>query len=93
MRSTYWALGIVLLAFGLGFLLGSGIMEKSAVAQGQPAPGPIPPRFQISAYAGPVGAHNVTNVSHGCYIIDTVTGEVWHTRYGGKAEKVSDKLR
>jgi hypothetical protein len=46
-------------------------------------------RFQISAYAGQA-EHGV---AHGCYIVDTFTGRVWHTRLGGTPERVSDSLR
>jgi len=45
-------------------------------------------RYQISAYAGTTGE----DVHHGCYIVDTRTGHLWHSRLGGAAEKVSDKL-
>jgi hypothetical protein len=45
-------------------------------------------RFQISAYgsATPGGVH------HGCYIVDTQTGKVWHALSGGAPEMVAEKL-
>jgi hypothetical protein len=93
MRSIRWivssfVIGAVFMA-AIGFL-----WDSSAVAQRQ-ASGPQRPigtaatgRYQISAYAGQADA----GVSHGCYIVDTRTGQVWYTRAGGEAEKVSDQL-
>ena len=78
-----WAV-LLLLAIAIGEAL-----DSTAVAQ---RPEPRPPRaerFQISAYAGE--AEN--GVAHGCYIVDTFTGRVWHSRLGGNAERVSDSLR
>jgi hypothetical protein len=77
----------VLLGAVLGFVLPGLRPEKEAVAQ--TAPAVTTPRFQISAYAG----STPQGIGHGCYIIDTVTGQVWHARQGGLAEKVADKLR
>jgi hypothetical protein len=57
--------------------------SSSAQATGSPQG-----RYQISAYgsATPGGVH------HGCYIVDTQTGKVWHALSGGVPEKVADKL-
>ncbi|RIK82530.1 MAG: hypothetical protein DCC67_07070 [Planctomycetota bacterium] len=46
-------------------------------------------RFQISAYAGPSGE----GFGHGCYLVDTTTGELWHARFGGKVEKIADAIQ
>ena len=62
------------------------------------------PRFQISAwgYAGSQtaqgpGGRPVTggaaSAAHGCYIVDTLTGELWHAATDGKLHKLSEKLR
>jgi hypothetical protein len=48
------------------------------------------PRYQISSYAGVVQGRG--NVHHGCYVVDTTTGAVWHVAKGSKAEPVVDKL-
>jgi hypothetical protein len=57
MKSSHW--GLVLLAFGLvvGMLVGGGVMDRSALAQGEKgaAAQPNSPRFQISAW-GHAGA-------------------------------------
>jgi len=61
MKSSHW--GLILLAVGLvvGMLVGSGVMDHSAMAQGEKgaAAQPNSPRFQISAwaYAGTRAAH------------------------------------
>jgi hypothetical protein len=65
------------------------VLNNSASAQALGAPGSVG-RYQISAYAGPAGGGGV---HHGCYIIDTATGQVWHTQSGGTAEKVSSNLQ
>jgi hypothetical protein len=42
-------------------------------------------RFQISAYSGP----NADGANPGCYIVDTATGKVWHTRLGAGLVEVT----
>jgi hypothetical protein len=46
-------------------------------------------RYQISAYGTPTGGGGF---HHGCYVLDTATGQVWHVLAGGVPEKVADKL-
>jgi hypothetical protein len=76
-------------------VVGLTVAAFAQIASDQPA-NPQPAvagqvlRYQISAYAGPGGGGSV---HHGCYIVDTATGEVWHTRTGGTAEKVSGRLQ
>jgi hypothetical protein len=86
------AIALVLLAIVLGGAVASGLAGREAHAQAQQPVqiNPVDPaRFQISAYAGPTKDGH----GHGCYIIDTSTGEVWHALYGGQLEKVSGKVR
>jgi hypothetical protein len=73
----------LLLGAGLSALFSGNPVEaqtKDAVSEG---------RYQISAYAGATRE----GVHHGCYIVDRTTGDVWHTRSGGTAEKVSELPR
>jgi len=87
MKSISYGVVMLLVGAALGLVGAKLGPEPNAFAQlGPVAPSP---RFQISAYAG----QTAQGVHHGCYILDTVTGQVWHTRLGGSAEKVSDKLR
>jgi hypothetical protein len=67
-----------------------GIFAVDALsAQGEAdATAPAAARYQISAYAGTTGG----SVHHGCYVVDTATGQLWHAHAGGKAEKL-DKLQ
>ena len=79
---------LVLCGLALGALLAS---LAPAVAQPERgAPPPPPPRFQISAFAGQ--ALNGDMV-HGCYTLDTTTGETWLSLAGGQPQKVPDLPR
>ena len=97
-----------MLAVGLvvGMLVGGGVMDRSALAQGEKgaAAQPNSPRFQISAWGyagsptqtGPGGAVSggpAAPAARGCYIVDTVTGELWHAANDEKPKKISEKLR
>jgi hypothetical protein len=85
MKPTSWivssAMGVVLGVAVAGFLAGPRVDAQP------PAAGP--PRYQVSAYGGPVGG----SLLHGCYIVDTVTGETWQAQAGHQPQKVADKLR
>jgi hypothetical protein len=83
-------IALTLLGVLLGAITTSSLGVRQAEAQ-PPRPGQIevPSRFQVSAYA----AHTVGGIGHGCYIIDSATGELWHARSGGQLEKVSAKIR
>lgn len=85
-KATTWVVPAALVIFFCGLALGVMFFGNPAVAQtgSTSAAG----RYQISAYAGSTNA----GVGHGCYLVDTATGQVWHTRLGGSAEKVSGKL-
>ena len=82
------ALHVVLVVGGvaLGALLAS---LAPAVAQpGRAAAAASPPqRFQISAFAGQAVNGDMV---HGCYTIDTGTGETWVSLGSGVPQKVSE---
>jgi hypothetical protein len=65
--------------------LGLGLFTVDALSAQGETPAKTDSRYQISAYAGTAGG----SVHHGCYVLDTATGQVWHTRLGGDAEKVA----
>src|SRR5687768_9669839 len=77
MKSASFATGAVLLALLIGLALGAALVGNPAVAQSgsTPAAG----RYQVSAYGAPTGE----NYRFGCYVLDTATGELWHTAQGG----------
>jgi hypothetical protein len=79
-------IGMLLLGAVLGVIVSVGPGGRRADAQ-QPAPAAA--RYQVSAYAGPSGQ----GFGHGCYILDTVTGELWQAQQGGRLQKVSEKIR
>ena len=93
MKSSHWAVVLLLLGLVVGFAVGGGVMERKAEAQGVPIRD-LPARFQISAWgyaaATQVGA---PKAERGCYIVDTVTGELWHAAADGQPKKISEKLR
>jgi hypothetical protein len=82
MKSNAWIIGGLLLALVLAFGLGQSFTGSSLADEPQQR---TVARYQISAYAGTTGA----GVGHGCYIVDTTTGQVWHTLAGGTIQKVS----
>lgn len=92
MKSNHW--GLVLLSVGLvvGLLVGAGAMDRNAHAQGVPI-GPPPQRFQISAWGFAGGQGAGMRAERGCYIVDTVTGELWHAAADAQPKKISEKLR
>ena len=94
MKSSHWAVVLLLLGLVVGFAVGGGVMERKAMAQGEEGAvaQPQTPRFQISAY----GAGSGATTTRGCYIVDTVTGELWHVAVdgsGGIPKKIGQKLQ
>jgi hypothetical protein len=84
MTRASWT-AVALLGLLAGYLLGSIGINHSAQAQ---SPDHRQARFQVSAYAG----QTENGVHHGCYVVDSTTGAVWHVMHGGKAEAVTQKL-
>ena len=84
MKSNAWVMMGLLFAVALAFGLGQSLVGNSRAAEPEKLNSVL--RYQISAYAGvtPGGVH------HGCYIVDTTTGQVWHAPAGGAIEKVSE---
>ena len=89
MKSTS-GIAMALLGAILGAAATLGLGDRRAEAQ--PAAAAGAPRYQVSAFAGPSGARQ-GGFGHGCYIVDTLTGELWHAQLGQQPQKVSDKLK
>jgi len=90
MKSTHLAAGALLSGLAIGFVAGNGGIDRAALAQGAAQSA----RFQISAWSNPGSAGN--KPERGCYILDTVTGELWHklgTEYDGQPKKAAEKVR
>ena len=87
MKSNPWTIVGLLVVLLLGIAIGQQ-WDNRAMAQA-PEPGNVL-RYQISAYAGPAGSGDV---HHGCYIVDTRTGQVWHVLAGGGRQEVSAALQ
>lgn len=85
MRKLHVAFVVVALMSGL--LLGS-MLGTPAMGQGGGTP-QSPGRYQISAFAGQAGG---TTVFHGCYTVDTATGELWVTIPDQKPKKVGESI-
>lgn len=77
----------VLLVIVLGVVAtATGRREDGARAQAPAAAAPSPVgRFQISAYGTP----SSEGLNPGCYIVDTASGKVWHTRLGAGLVEVT----
>ena len=96
MKATITTCALLLAGFFLGCLFATGKFEKPAAAQaplqGQAANAP---RYQISAWG--MGHPNLPPGNGigawGCYIIDTVTGDMWHVTADGPAKKLSTRLK
>ncbi len=73
-------------AFVLGLATANLGPSTAAVAQ---APGNAAGRYQVSAYGATTGGGSV---SHGCYLVDTATGQVWYASLGGSLQKVAERL-
>jgi hypothetical protein len=84
---TVWLLLAGLIA---GLSVGGNITGPTANAQGIPN-AVATPRFQISAWASHIAGNGTGN--HGCYIADTVTGELWLAAADGKVTKISEKQK
>ena len=85
--------GLAAVGLTASFLLGSLAQSPLAAQQEPGGPGgprgPRPPRFQISAFSG----QTPQGVFHGCYTVDTATGELWVTAGDQPAKRVSEPLR
>ncbi|MDZ4687779.1 MAG: hypothetical protein SH850_22125 [Planctomycetaceae bacterium] len=93
MKATPLSIALVLAGTVLGAVLTASVGQPVA-AQVATATAPNvvsfnPGTFQVSSYAAQQGAGTF---GHGCYVINTTTGELWHARSGGKTEKVSARL-
>ena len=86
MNSNRWAAVFLLVGGMIGFGLGGGVFQRSAI--GQPAEegaaAPASPRFQVSAW----GASGL----YGCYIVDSTTGKLWYVSQAGSPKKISGSL-
>jgi hypothetical protein len=87
MKSSYRGILVAILCAVIGFGSAAIVHDKSANAQ--PAADRSAFRYQVSAYAGTTAQ----GVFHGCYVLDTTTGKVWHVRAGGEPEKVINELK
>jgi hypothetical protein len=65
-------------------------VAPAAAQRGQAVVAPVEsaPRYQISAYASGGGDKH----RHGYFVIDTVSGEIWHAINGGAPQK-QDQIR
>jgi hypothetical protein len=73
---------LVVCGIALGLFLAS---LSPTVAQQDRAPAAN--RYQVSAFAGQAPSGDMV---HGCYTIDTATGETWMSLAGGAPQKVAE---
>jgi hypothetical protein len=87
-RSAFFVFAIGLLAGALGMIaLSGGHAVPRAMAQADPGQQPFAQlyRYQVSPWA--------SSSSHGAYVIDTATGELWSTEGGYPVQKVGPAWR
>lgn len=70
--------GFILLVAGLaaGFVMGAGLMDRDANAQGLGEDAAASSRFQVSAWTTSASQYDRQR-TEGCYVVDTATGELW----------------
>lgn len=80
----------LLAVLAAGYVLGT---SQGSSASAQVVSQTAAPRYQVSAYAS-AGHPPSQSPKQGCYIVDTVTGALWHAGPDsqGRPLKVSDKL-
>jgi hypothetical protein len=90
MKTNPWPALLVLLGVVVGYFVGGGSFDKTARGQAPAAAAPVNAvaRFQIQAWAYGDGSHP----SYGCYIVDTLPGQLWHSAMGKPPKKVADEL-
>jgi hypothetical protein len=78
---------LLLLMAGLlvGLFIGGSATGPNANAQAIPNAVPAP-RYQISTWGFAAS-------EPGCYIVDTMTGELWRATGHGQPKKISEKLK
>jgi len=77
----------------VGFVVGGGSINRAANGQGIGGNGEFDavntePRFQMATWA----ASTAPGSRHGCYILDTITGEFWHASNGEAPIKLADEM-
>ena len=76
---------LVLCGIAVGLLLAS--LAPAVAQQDRPDRAPAPHRYQVSAFAGQAPNGDMV---HGCYTLDTATGETWMSLAGGPPQKVAE---
>ena len=92
MKSAISSVALLLVGLFLGCLLNSGALERRATAQA-PVPVGNAPRYQISAWGMGAGTGISQRMERGCYIVDTMTGELWHVAADGAAKKLANNMK
>ena len=93
MKSAFRIASLLFVGVAVGFVAGGGSINRAAIGQGVGGNGefdavPPEPRFQMTTWATSTG----TSSQHGCYILDTITGELWHANNGEAPTKLADEM-
>jgi hypothetical protein len=91
MQRTFASVALLACGLVVGVWLAGGVAETRATAQVLPG---NTPRYQISAWGmgHPMLPPGAGRGERGCYIVDTVTGQLWHSAADGPIKKITDKL-
>lgn len=93
MKSAYKVAIALLAGVALGFVMRGGSVDRAANGQAAarapaaPAANTIP-RFQMATWAS---AAEPGGARAGCYILDTITGELWHSSFGTAPVKIANE--
>jgi hypothetical protein len=82
MKSTFRVVLVLLVGVAIGFVVGGGSIDRAAKGQvaKEPPRAYAAPRYQLAA-----GNKSFT-------VLDTITGELWHSLNGDAPYKIADEL-
>ncbi len=92
--TTAFRIGSLLfVGVAIGFVAGGGSINSAANGQAVGGNGefdsvPPEPRFQMATWA----TSTAPSSQHGCYILDTITGELWNVNGGEAPIRLADEM-
>ena len=93
MKFTFRVVSLLFVGVAVGFVAGGGSINRAANGQAIGGNGEFDsvntePRFQMATWAASTGPGS----QHGCYILNTITGELWHASNGEAPIRLADEM-